>query len=1551
MVDLYLGIAETIRRLHIFPTNLSYRKLLPDSSLLVLIIAATFLQSLLYADKSPDTLPAISPAKTFKFDRLSLEDGLSQSTIMAIHQDQQGFMWFGTQDGLNRYDGYEFKVYKHDPRDPYSISGDLIQSISEDRAGNLWIGTQAGLDRFDPIREQFTPVQLDAVEESSIEKGGPISVFEDSEGMVWIRKRAGVVRLDPVSGKSYEPAEDTVHPLGFNRGYFATDIIEDQRGFVWIGTFPEADSIAGGLFRFDLKSGEFTHYQHDPENKYSLGSNRVSVIYPDHSGGLWIGTMGGGLNGLDVETGQFVRYQSDPEARTTLGSNNITAILQTASGNMWIGTELGGLSHFCRPKGVFTNYKIPERIAKGRWQNSVSFNFRNPNHGSLLEDSDGRLWVRNGYEELLVFDTAKRSFKLLRSNRLDTGTLPSNRVSALYQDRLSNIWVGSDMAGLAKYSHGKEKFMKYGPAAADGTGLRSGVIWAISSDNKNNIWVGSSGGLDRIDAVSGQIVPRHKTALLTGGTTNMLVRAITTDHAGDLWFGAGNRGLEHWNYKTGKITRYPHSSSDPYSLSSNGILAIHEPHSSLGRELWVGTGGSGLNLLNRKTGKFRRYRHNPADSLSLSNNGVRAILEDSEGTLWVGTVKGLNRMDADRKHFKRFLHDPANIYGLSNDRIMSIHEDRYGNLWIGTYGGGLNHFDRKTETFTHYREQDGLPNNVIYGILSDSKGHLWLSTNRGIAQFTIPAELREADFQGAVLRNSSDTKPSKPFIRNFTMADGLQSFEFNQGAFHLSRNGEMFFGGINGINRFNPASLEEASRYSPILLTSFKRQNEPLNLHRLLAEKPVIELSHNDNIFSFGFVMLDYANPGRNQYAYRLRGFKDEWIYIGNRREAQLMNLEPGRYIFDVKGQNYEGVWTPKPASVAIIIHPPFWKTWWFRALVALTVLGLIWLFYRLRVRKIEQQKVELEKLVTVRTRELRREKEAAEHAKQTIEAQARVLEKQKERAEQDKATIEKQTRRLMEMDRIKSRFFANISHEFRTPLTLIMSPLEELLSADYQDKSNISAGLARTLSGIQRNSHRLLRLINQLLDLSKMESGNMQPKPSPGNITDFAGRIVQSFAGAAARKEIDLGFTSTIAHPEVQFDHDKLEKILYNLISNAIKFTPDNGRISVDLALFQRNGTLPMQDWLEIRVADTGIGIAEEQIPKIFERFFQVDASSIREYTGSGIGLALTSELVEVLDGSIEVKSTVGEGSTFIVQLPAGAAQKVDPSVSNNGESPQLFAQTASPLEDDLVAQNGKNGNGSNEVSEDALPVVLVVEDNREVHDYICEQLSADYTVLSAYDGREGLEQAFDVIPDLIVSDIMMPAINGYQLCEQLKNDSRTSHIPIIILTARASDESKLEGLETGADAYIIKPFSPKELRLRIAKLLEQRRKLRDQFSKQVYLQPRDIVVNSMDETFLNRVCEIIESHMDDCELSIEALGQEIGMSRPHFHKKIRALTGQSPSQFVRSMRLRRAAQLLEQQSGTVTEVAHDVGFNNLSYFTKCFREQFGVLPSEFGK
>jgi signal transduction histidine kinase/DNA-binding response OmpR family regulator len=897
-------------------------------------------------------------------------------------------------------------------------------------------------------------------------------------------------------------------------------------------------------------------------------------------------------------------------------------------------------------------------------------------------------------------------------------------------------------------------------------------------------------------------------------------------------------------------------------------------------------------------------------------------------------MEGLNKFARDEEEFTRYLSNPSDSNTLSDNAVYVIYEDTLiarNTLWIGTRNG-LNRFDVEHETFTRYTEQNGLPNNTIAGILSDRRGNLWISTFHGLAKLVLsPAN-------GGV-NSAEGFDPRIETFRNYHPSDGLQSYEFNQRACYEGKDGTLYFGGINGLNFFHPDSIRDNPHVPPVMLTDFQifnnsvkpRSDAPLKQSISITEQ--ITLSYKHSVFSFEFAALDYTAPERNQYAYKLEGFNDKWIDLGTRRFVTFTNLDPGEYVLRVKGSNNDGVWNEDGASLKIIISPPPWKTWWAYTLYVLFGLGLVYVF-----RRFEMSKIKL----------------AHDLKLQRLEAQ-----------------------KLHEVDQIKSRFFANISHEFRTPLTLILGPLERLLAGDWQGNPHEQYGL------MHRSAKRLLHLINQLLDLSKLEEGSMPLRAKPENLIHLLKFIVASFASLAERKQILLRLDAS-ALPKsdgseveplvVYLDRDKFEKCMNNLLANAIKFTPAGGEVSVAVAVAggsdqngdgrgeKGEGRRVMGEkrlspiafrpshftFVQIAIKDTGIGIPADQLDKIFDRFYQVADERTSTHThkreGTGIGLALTKELIELHRGKIHVESELGKGSTFIVRLPLGKEHLKPEEI--------VEASDQSSVASDQLPVSGVEHPASSiqdQASCDEQQVILIVEDNLDMRVHIRDLLHQSYRIIDAGDGTEGLEKAAAAIPDLIISDVMMPEMDGFEFCRRIKTDERTSHIPVILLTARASERSKLEGLETGADDYLTKPFNANELRIRANNLIEQRRQLRERFSREVTLQPKDIAITTADELFLQRVMAIIDKHLSDPDFSVEAFAQEFRMSRVQLHRKIKALTDQSPREFIRTLRLRAAAKLLEQGKFTVTEIAYEVGFNNLSYFAKCFREEFGVLPSEY--
>jgi len=1089
-------------------------------------------------------------------------------------------------------------------------------------------------------------------------------------------------------------------------------------------------------------------------------------------------------------------------------------------------------------------------------------------------------------------------------NPNDLNSLSNDLILSLLKDDAGNLWIGTDGGGLSRINWetgkaAKFKHYKHNPNNPNSL-IHNGVwsFWEDTSRSNNILWIGTENGLSKLDRKTGIFI----NILLNPDDPSSLMNEILPilrDRAGSLWIGTGEGlfRIDQDNRVKRRLVHFKHDPNDPFSLDDNIIWSIIEDRDG---SLWIGTGFGTINKFDRKTGKFYHFSPPQTDSVRYTFNGIRKIYQPrfgGDGVFWIATfMGGLLRFDKTSGQFTHYAHDLGNPRSLSNNSVLTIYEDTADSgrfLWIGTLGGGLNKFDAGKNEFTHFTIEDGLADNTVWGILGDNNGCLWLSTNQGLSKFD----------------------PQTGAFRNYDVNDGLQSNEFNQGAYFKSgKTGELFFGGINGFNVFHPDSLIDNPHIPPIVITDFKVFNESVSLNDILSMTQEIKLSYQQNFFSFEFAALDYSNPAKNQYAYKLEGLDADWLYSGTRRFASYTNVDPGEYIFRIKGSNNDGLWNEEGSSVKIIITPPFWKTAWAYALYIILI-GLV--LYALRVFEVRRMHLR---------NELRR----------------REFEAQK----------------LQEIDQLKSRFFANISHEFRTPLTLIKGPLEKLLSGEHRGDTK---ELYRMM---HRNAARLLNLINQLLDLSKLESGRMALQTQPENIAEFLRAIVMSFLSMAERKRVKLNYIGTEELLIIYIDRDKLEKIVVNLLSNALKFTPEGGSVIVDCACPTAEGKqgIPqseMSGFVEITVQDTGPGIPAEYLPHIFDRFYQIDSSHTRDQEGTGIGLALTKELVEIHHGEISVKSEIGKGSTFTVRLPMGKAHLKPEEIEERGAKdeerevrsgkPDIKHQQQLMTTNDAKQMTGEAQMTLESTDKQELATILIVEDNADLRNYIRGHLKNEYQVFEAADGVEGLEQAMKAIPNLIISDVMMPQMGGFELCAKLKTDERTSHIPVILLSARASSESKIEGLETGADDYLTKPFDAHELQIRIKNLIEQRKKLRERFRKEIVLQPSEIAVTSADEKFLERAMKSINQHLADPDFGIETFVKEAGMSRMQLHRKLKALAGYSASEFIRIMRLKRAAYLLLHGKETVAEIAYQVGFNSPSYFTRCFREQFGVPPSEY--
>ncbi len=1347
-----------------------------------------------------------------KFDRLGKEQGLTSGSVQTILQDYQGFMWFGTRDGLFRYDGIIITAFKHDRYDSTSLGNNSIFVILEDHENVLWLGTAGGgLNRFDRQTEKFQRLRHDPDNPNSLSADVISALYEDENGAIWAGTWEGLNRLDRDRTTITRYLHDPNDSASMNRSWVRS-LCEDSSGWLWIGT-------EWGTSRLDPNREYFNHYYYDPDNPNTLTGNHMSAIVNDQTGNIWFGGWGG-ISRFDFAQGHFIRYVNE---------GVVSAMIIDPAGDLWFGSD----------KGIFRfDYKTNQLEKINRDKNEAYSLIGNSTNAFYL-DQNNILWLGGGKG---VHRLDKRQFRfdhIARRSEIDND-LYYKRITAVYEDQNGDIWLG----------------------ATDGHTFNE-PLEITKYERKSGIFNFRMPGLSQSDLQKG-----------------MGVNHIFQDQFGILWF-AMRQGLFSYDPIRQKSKYFTRDSDNPKSLSGNYVKVVHEDQNGT---LWVGTsqeGPGGLNKFDREKEQFTRFDLFPKELRPKGDgprsNGVTAISEDSSGRLWVSTQGGgIAVFDTNTDTFTSYKHDPDNLNSLSHDWVGVVHVDLNGLVWAAPWYGGLNKLDPANGEVTVYDERNGLIGSHIDNILSDGNGNIWVTTESKLARFD----------------------PLKETFEIFDEKDGVINKWYFSNAEFKNKKGELFFGGENGVVYFHPDSIQPNPHVPPMVITKFTRYNSGLAEKQAIVErgmsvKEAVNLTYQDHTLSFEFAALNYRNPEKNQYAYMLEGFNDDWVYIGHKQDVTFTNLDPGRYRLRVKGSNNDGVWNEEGVTLEINIAPPWWQTWWAYIAYFLLAFGML---YGLRNYELNRQ--------------------ALRHDLQIKDVEAS---------------------KLREVDRLKSRFFANISHEFRTPLTLIKGPVNQLLEGEYKGDKTAQYQM------IIRNCNRLLRMVNQLLDISRLESGKIQLQATAQDIVALTRQLTMAFESLAGIRDISLKFTGPDTPVSVYLERQHYEKIIINLIFNALKFTPDNGKINVSLSVKDEN--------VAVVVKDSGIGIAAADLPFVFDRFYQAEKSE-KYSSGSGLGLALSKELVELHHGTIDVISETGQGATFTVFLPLGKAH-LAPAEIVTGDADSKDITDISEFQDSFQILDrqtpGKKRKQRRSLAAKKMPLLLVVDDNADMRTHIRELLKTSYSVIEAIDGRDGIAKAGKLHPDIIISDVMMPGIDGFQFCDKIKTDQKTSHMPVILLTARASRESKLEGLETGADDYLTKPFDAEELSVRVKNLLTQRQRLWDRFRHDLSVQPKEITITSLDEKLLQQALAIVEMNIANTDFQIDDFCSEMGMSRSTLNRKLRALTGLSSNQFIRTVRLKRASQLLANKSATVVEIAYEVGFNNPSYFAECFRAQFGKSPSEY--
>jgi signal transduction histidine kinase/ligand-binding sensor domain-containing protein/CheY-like chemotaxis protein/HPt (histidine-containing phosphotransfer) domain-containing protein len=1259
------------------------------------------------------TLAGAAPARTLRFEHLSVDDGLAQESVLAIMQDDDGFMWFGSQTGLSRFDGYKVIVYRNVVGDARTLVNNWVRVLHLDRQGRLWIGTDGGLDRYEPATRSFT---------------------------------------------HFAPKESTRRGNG-NRHIRA--IVDDGKNGLWLGT-------GDGLQHFDMASGEFVSWHHEPHSPNSLGNDQVNALALDERGCLWIGTTGG-LDTMLPGSGTFRHI------RGSMAGAAVHALLADRHGTMWVGGAAGLASRAIDDSGAPQVHGGEEGIAPGE----ITALFREPG---------GQLWVGSRDDGLYRYDELHQRFENFPHRITDPHSLADNRVSALYRDRVGTFWVGTWYAGVSRVDLGSGGFSRLVHQVDSVQALADNRVRAIADAGNGQLWLGTNNGLSRYDPARGAIeVYRHDPAD-PDSLPDMAVTALARDHQGLLWIG-GRNGLTSFDAGTRHFRRVALAPGDNQGSAVRSILVDRAGI------LWV-TSRGGLHRLDPATLAVTTYHHDPLKGTSLADNTARPLLEDRQGRLWVGTLDGLDLLDRATGHFRHFRHDANDPGSISHDEVRHLLEDRKGNLWAGT-AVGLNRVlvgPDGTVRFARYTRREGLADDGVAAMLEDGDGRLWISSSSGLTRFA----------------------PDAGLWRTYSASDGTIEGAYFEGSAFVAPDGTLYFGGFNGVTAFNPRDIRDNLVAPRAVITGFQIFNEPIEAAKPQLLSSPIERTHAltlgaaDSVFSLEFSALHYAAPQRNRFAYKLEGFDQDWVNTGaNKRFATYTNLDPGTYVFKVRAANKDGVWSDNPATLAITILPPYYKTWWFRLGIALAAAGAFYWSMRARVDRLRRQKDRLERQVSARTREIALQNRQLERQTLELVAQERKVRKNTDQLALANQALQENEERLSlakekaeDATRQKSEFLANMSHEMRTPLAGVIG----MLGFALRD-ARLAGGTREQILRGRANAELLLALINDLLDFSKIEAGKLTVENIDFDLTATIDQVVTLFSEQAGARSVgfDVRMDDDLP-PFVAGDPTRLRQVLVNLVGNAFKFTR-SGSVSLRIerkAEDQVGGPsfVARGNMIRFTVQDTGIGIAEEALPRLFGKFEQADSTTTRRYGGTGLGLAICRQLVELMGGKIGVESLEGAGSTFsfVLPLPNGAPPPVQVTPERVVHSHRL--------------------------------AILCAEDfatNQIIVRTLLEEMGHDVDI--AENGEVAVAACARKRYDLVLMDGRMPELDGASATRLIRAGGprdapvRDPGVMIVALTANASMDDRARYLASGMDAFLAKPIAEDALHQQVWEAIRRQR------------------------------------------------------------------------------------------------------------------------------
>ncbi|MCL4638079.1 MULTISPECIES: hybrid sensor histidine kinase/response regulator [Olivibacter] len=1318
------------------------------------------------------------------------------------------------------------------------------------------------------------------------------SITQDHRGFMWFATKDGLNRYNGYTFDVFRKQVDNSSSLSHN---ILTAVTNDRQHRLWAAT-------RQGVCIYNDTTNTFMPVDHLPYHGQHAKPLQevIRTVQTDKVGNMLIASEGLGL--LYCQSGHTARQIPliiEGKKNLTYG---VPCLTIAPNGTVWVFVQKIGLC-------VLRYDKMCLELINEEIKLAVS-----------MEADDQYLYI-GSYRGLLKFDVKQQKLEKVFLDKFDQGVLTVNCLTWRTADEL---WIGTAEAGIFIY-HAKQKEAQ-AFLSSDQKNLSSyGYIYSIYVDYDARVWIGTSiSGVLIVDPNKKKFRTLTPGQLGTTKSSQLAISSFMEDGDHNLYVGTENDGLYIWHPNKGFYRHFLHDENKATSLSSNSVTSILQDNENA---VWIGTFNAGINRYHSANGTFERFRCiNP--STGIENKVIRRLYKDRHGNFWATTLRqgtltgGLYRFNYQSDSFQLFDDRLSDFFSFTEDRqgtlwggnltelvkidtaaknhrffpihytVTSIYEDRGGHFWVGTEGGGLFLFDRERFQITkRYTTENGLSNNAVLSILEDEQSNLWMSTYNGLMKFD----------------------PKREQFLYYYQSDGLQSNQFQLCAADRLASGAFVFGGIKGFNLFMPAEITTAQTSPALHFTQVAVDGKVFPF----MNTPIV-LPYNQAALSFQFAALEYSAPDKIQYAYYMEGWDKTWNYAGNNRIINYNRMAEGSYVLHIRCTNSEGIWMDSNTRLAITILPPWYRSWWAYLLYAVTAAALLsgYLLYRTRQTRL-QYEVKVSKLDALR-KKAEYDAEVVRHEKDLIAFEQERLINEKEK----------------ELNEKRISFFTNISHEFRTPLTLIINPIKELLNRISEKE------VRNELDIMYRSARRMLNLVDQLLLFRKVEAGYEQLNNSYFNFHDLCEEVYLYFIQQAQTKHIIYDFFCPNKELYLVGDRDKLEMVFFNLISNALKYTSVGGRVRLNV--------VEMVQELIIEVSDTGCGISAQEGDKLFERFYQTDYGNKTGKLGFGIGLYLAKQFVELHGGSLTYQSALGNGTTFKVVLVKQDRQPF--------EAPPIAVHSVSSLPDHSLISNSSeaveldlNTTNLNQEFISDKRSLLVVDDDADIRNYIKNIFKSIYTVYEAEDGEEGLAMVRRKLPDLIITDYKMGELDGISFCQQLKNDTTFSNIPVILLTANTGKDVQLKSLDSGADDFLTKPFETDYLVARVANLLQNRNYLQNYFYNEITLQFNTVVISEEYKKFLDRCIEIVEQHLTDTDFGIQALAAEIGMSHSNLYKRVKSISGQSVSAFIRFIRLRKAAQLLIDTDCNVTEAAFRTGFNDPKYFSKQFTKLFRSSPSEF--